>query len=83
MQQCPNCYRTFLEDRLQIHLKSCTPEKPHKPPSSIQTPTFKQPEQPVQSSELKDRDSPIVKSARTIIQEKAFVRPKTLMCHIW
>mmetsp|Transcript_33350 Transcript_33350/g.58491 ORF Transcript_33350/g.58491 Transcript_33350/m.58491 type:complete len:355 (-) Transcript_33350:43-1107(-) len=30
MRQCPNCYRTFLEDRLEIHLRSCRPDRPHK-----------------------------------------------------
>ena len=28
--QCPNCARTFLADRLQIHLKSCKAGKPLK-----------------------------------------------------
>ena len=32
--RCPNCTRTFLEDRLSIHLRSCTEENPHKPPPS-------------------------------------------------
>ena len=31
MKQCPHCQRTFLEDRLAIHLRSCTAERPHKP----------------------------------------------------
>lgn len=35
MKQCPNCFRTFLEDRLDVHLRSCTAEKPHKPVSRI------------------------------------------------
>lgn len=30
MKKCPNCGRTFLEDRLPIHLRSCTSENPHK-----------------------------------------------------
>lgn len=30
MKKCPNCGRTFLEDRLPIHLRSCTAENPHK-----------------------------------------------------
>lgn len=29
--RCPNCNRTFLEDRLKIHNKVCSPEKPFKP----------------------------------------------------
>ena len=31
MKQCPNCFRTFLEERLEVHLRSCTAERPHKP----------------------------------------------------
>jgi hypothetical protein len=27
---CPHCARTFLPDRLEIHLRSCTKEKPLK-----------------------------------------------------
>lgn len=23
LEACPNCHRTFLPDRLQVHLKSC------------------------------------------------------------
>ena len=29
---CPNCTRTFAEDRLVVHLRSCTNKKPSKPP---------------------------------------------------
>mmetsp|Transcript_33866 Transcript_33866/g.58998 ORF Transcript_33866/g.58998 Transcript_33866/m.58998 type:complete len:387 (-) Transcript_33866:2922-4082(-) len=32
MCQCPNCGRTFLEDRLQVHLRSCKSDSPAKPP---------------------------------------------------
>ena len=28
---CKNCNRTFLPDRLEIHLRSCTSDKPLKP----------------------------------------------------
>jgi len=27
---CPNCTRTFFEDRLKIHLRSCTSNRPAK-----------------------------------------------------
>lgn len=30
MVQCPNCARKFLEDRLHVHLRSCTAENPCK-----------------------------------------------------
>lgn len=29
---CPNCARTFLPDRLDIHLRSCKADRPLKPP---------------------------------------------------
>eukprot|EP00904_Undaria_pinnatifida_P010677 jgi/Undpi1/673/HiC_scaffold_10.g04137.m1 len=31
LQACEHCGRTFMEDRLKIHQKSCTSEKPAKP----------------------------------------------------
>ena len=30
MESCPNCGRTFLPERIAIHLKSCRPDNPHK-----------------------------------------------------
>jgi len=30
MEQCPNCGRTFLEDRLVVHLRSCKVDNPSK-----------------------------------------------------
>jgi hypothetical protein len=29
--KCPHCDRTFLPDRLEIHLRSCFKDKPLKP----------------------------------------------------
>ena len=29
--KCPNCDRTFLPDRLEIHLRSCFKDRPLKP----------------------------------------------------
>ena len=31
MEACPHCGRTFVADRLKIHLRSCTAEKPSRP----------------------------------------------------
>ena len=36
MIQCPYCARTFLEERYEIHSRSCTEDHPHKPPPSKQ-----------------------------------------------
>ena len=30
LESCPHCSRTFLPDRLKIHLKSCKADKPMK-----------------------------------------------------
>jgi hypothetical protein len=27
MEQCPNCARTFLSERLTVHLRSCRPDR--------------------------------------------------------
>ncbi|GET91689.1 hypothetical protein, conserved [Leishmania tarentolae] len=35
LSPCPNCGRTFLPDRLQVHLKSCKPGKTAKPVSTV------------------------------------------------
>ena len=32
--ECPNCTRTFADDRLNVHLRSCTQDNPHRPPPS-------------------------------------------------
>ena len=34
MEACPHCGRTFKADRLAIHLRSCTAEKPSRPVGS-------------------------------------------------
>jgi hypothetical protein len=80
MIECPNCSRTFLEDRIEIHLKSCTSENPHKPPpiNPSKSPTMKKykttdkPQNPISKSENM-KDSLL----------KTFSKPKSVMCHIW
>ncbi|CAG9316090.1 unnamed protein product [Blepharisma stoltei] len=44
MAQCPNCARKFLEDRLVIHLRSCTSENPCKPVRSITSAILESPQ---------------------------------------
>mmetsp|Transcript_17769 Transcript_17769/g.17740 ORF Transcript_17769/g.17740 Transcript_17769/m.17740 type:complete len:186 (+) Transcript_17769:249-806(+) len=44
MVQCPNCARKFLEDRLVIHLRSCTAENPCKPVRSITSAILESPQ---------------------------------------
>jgi zinc-finger of a C2HC-type len=79
MVHCPNCYRTFIEDRIEIHLKSCTPDHPHKPPPSINKNLDKKEEIKVYSPTTNP------KSINTYQKtpEKEIIRPKTLMCYIW
>jgi uncharacterized UBP type Zn finger protein len=78
MVRCPNCFRAFLEDRIEIHLKSCTKENPHKMASSV-----------AKSSEGQDIKTYVQKSNMKVYEipeekeEKMIVRPKTVMCHIW
>lgn len=79
MVQCPNCLRTFIEDRLLVHLKSCTAENPHKiPVNAVKNETM------VNAVSMKIPSATIGKSESKIgkIGEKT-VRPKALMCYIW
>ena len=75
MMQCPNCFRTFLEDRIEIHLRSCTSENPHKPASGV-SPTREVRQYTAKPVEEK-------KSPQAPSYEQTFSRPKSLMCHIW
>ena len=70
MAQCPNCLRKFLEDRLVVHLKSCTVDTPHKPPPGAV-------KQDLPVIEKKEQKTSFYET------EKTFSRPKALMCHIW
>ena len=80
MIECPHCSRTFLEDRIQIHLKSCTSENPHKPPPinpsrSPDVKKFRSTEKPA---------NPLTKSENfTDNFQKTLIKPKAVMCHIW
>ena len=92
MVQCPNCLRTFIEDRLQVHLKSCTSENPHKkPPNAAIIESLS-----TAVSMKIPRDSVEVMKNQTVKIEKGstpakvgyknpvtFLRPKAIMCHIW
>ena len=81
MVRCPNCFRTFLEDRIEIHLKSCTSENPHKIASSVAKSSEGQDIKTyVQKANLKVYESPEAKEAK---EEKIIAKPKTMMCHIW
>ena len=80
MIECPNCSRTFLEDRIEVHLKSCTSENPHRPPplNPSKSPTIKK------YKTIDKPPNPISKSENTKDAFlKAFSKPKAVMCHIW
>ena len=78
MVRCPNCFRTFLEDRIEIHLKSCTSDNPHKMASSVAKSSEGQDIKTyVQKANLKVYEAPETK------EEKIIAKPKTVMCHIW
>lgn len=89
MVRCPNCFRTFLEDRIEIHLRSCTSENPHKiAPSIAKIEESKLSEDPIktysQKSEPKTPNSTSkTKTAAPSAYEKSFSRPRALLCHIW
>ena len=68
LMACPNCARTFLPDRLEVHLKSCKNSKGVIGKSST-SPTRKAQEEEKKSSPSKG---------------PAFIqKPKTLVCYIW
>jgi hypothetical protein len=79
MIQCPNCSRTFLEDRIEVHMKSCTSENPHKPPPTAG-------KKQGQNSEVKEyspKQRVYESKKNENSYEKSLVKPKAFMCHIW
>lgn len=79
MVQCPNCSRTFLEDRIEVHMKSCTSENPHKPPPTAG-------KKQGQNSEVKEyspKQRVYESKKNENSYEKSLVKPKAFMCHIW
>ena len=75
MVQCQNCLRTFLEDRIEVHLRSCTSENPHKTVTgATRNPEMRQHAAKPPSEEKKSPQSP---------SPDTKIMPKTLMCHIW
>ena len=79
MVQCPNCLRTFLEDRIEVHLRSCTSENPHKAVTGAsRNPEVRQHQAKPPTEEKKSSKSPQLPN-----HEANLIRPKTLMCHIW
>lgn len=88
MDRCPNCGRTFVPDRLIVHLRSCKPKndsgmgggagKSLGPDKS----GFKASGGGTVSSGGGSGADSMSKSFGSSPQ-KAIVRPKTLMCYIW
>ena len=76
MARCPNCFRTFLEDRIEVHLRSCTADNPHKPSKTLETEELK--------TDIKTYSKPKIKTYEADENKpKGFNKPKALMCHIW
>lgn len=68
LDACPNCGRTFLPDRLLVHLKSCNKAHGRSDASPDPKAGFK--------SSVKDGASPN--------KQPAFVqKPKSIICYIW
>lgn len=76
MVKCPNCSRTFLEDRIEVHLKSCRADNPCKPPPS-------KTQEKSENSEAKIYSAKKTKIYSPEKNEKTFAKPRALMCHIW
>lgn len=75
MVKCPNCFRTFFEERIEIHLKSCTSENPHKLP----------PGGKAEKAEVYEgkKEAKVYKKADPDSYNKLIMRPRSLMCYIW
>jgi len=75
---CPNCGRTFLPDRLEVHLRSCRPKSP--------AGTRRQPSRGTSTRSPTDNASTmsprLADSLASKTLPKAFPRPKTVVCHI-
>lgn len=67
LMPCPNCARTFLPDRLEVHLKSCN--KAHGKVSKVNVEFSK-------SSKEESKSSP--QKSPAFVK-----RPKTLVCYVW
>ena len=81
MSHCPNCYRTFFQDKLDAHIKSCKPNNVQRlnqnPARSFQN---------IVNKDLKSIEPSKSKQSPTLSPipiEKFKVRPKAIMCHIW
>lgn len=79
MVRCPNCFRTFLEDRIEVHLRSCTIETPHKIAPSIAAT-----EESAKSQIKTYTPNGLSSTAKPkSLYDKTFTRPKAVLCHIW
>ena len=69
---CPNCTRTFLPDRLEVHLRSCnkTTGSGKKTTGGL-------------SSTMPARSTPIKSVPKATHSPAPPQRPKTLICYIW
>ena len=84
MVQCPNCCRTFFEDRIEIHLRSCTSENPHKPPPGVKAGVLKEISEEEPQEYSKPRPEPkVYHKTEGNLNQKIISRPRALMCFIW
>eukprot|EP00929_Paragymnodinium_shiwhaense_P024615 TRINITY_DN1508_c1_g1_i1.p1 TRINITY_DN1508_c1_g1~~TRINITY_DN1508_c1_g1_i1.p1 ORF type:complete len:777 (+),score=164.11 TRINITY_DN1508_c1_g1_i1:167-2497(+) len=72
LMPCPNCARTFLPDRLEVHLRSCRP-KDGNTSSSGPSPA---------ASQEGAGTSPAGMPAASPLQKPKSARPSTVVCHI-
>ena len=83
MVRCPNCFRTFIEDRIEIHLRSCTAVNPHKLPPSMLKATEEAQKVDVDFKIYSPKHEVKVYTQKSPESDKTNLRPKSLMCHIW
>lgn len=78
LDACPNCGRTFLPERLAVHLRSCNKAHGKSPEEGIKG---SPPAKGGLLGEGKSRSENLSKSVSS--PSKTIVRPKTLVCYIW
>lgn len=78
LDACPNCGRTFLPDRLIVHLRSCN--KAHGIADSNPSPMKGS---PMKSSGMNGGGGSSSGSMGSPSKPDFIKRPKTVMCYIW
>lgn len=76
--QCGQCGAYIQEKSFNNHLKSCNPNQLSAPKPKPYSNFSKSPS----SKQTKSLKNPLVQSMDTL-KKSSFIRPKSVMCHIW